>query len=46
MALVGAVEVARSEKAMKKTWKKPVIREVAAGMEITRYLPAEITKKR
>ncbi|TPM90144.1 pyrroloquinoline quinone precursor peptide PqqA [Mesorhizobium sp. B2-1-3A] len=31
---------------MKKTWKKPVTCEVAAGMEISRYLPAEITKKK
>ncbi|MES0003054.1 pyrroloquinoline quinone precursor peptide PqqA [Mesorhizobium sp. M0051] len=30
---------------MKRTWKKPVICEVAAGMEISRYLPAEIKKK-
>ncbi|MER8377828.1 MULTISPECIES: pyrroloquinoline quinone precursor peptide PqqA [unclassified Mesorhizobium] len=30
----------------KKTWKKPVMCEVAAGMEISRYLPAEITTKK
>jgi hypothetical protein len=29
---------------MKKTWKKPTMCQVAAGFEITRYLPAEIRK--
>jgi hypothetical protein len=29
-----------------KTWKKPTMCEVAAGFEISRYLPAEITPKK
>ncbi|WP_311027877.1 pyrroloquinoline quinone precursor peptide PqqA [Mesorhizobium koreense] len=31
---------------MKKSWKKPAMCQVAAGFEITRYLPAEVTPKR
>ncbi|MBI0140897.1 pyrroloquinoline quinone precursor peptide PqqA [Bartonella choladocola] len=31
---------------MKKTWKKPAMCQVAAGMEISRYLPAEVKNKR
>ncbi|RVC16078.1 hypothetical protein EN884_14015, partial [Mesorhizobium sp. M7A.F.Ca.AU.001.01.1.1] len=27
---------------MKKNWKKPTMCQVAAGFEISRYLPAEI----
>lgn len=30
----------------KKHWTKPTMCQVAAGMEITRYLPAEITPKK
>ncbi|RWH66745.1 pyrroloquinoline quinone precursor peptide PqqA [Mesorhizobium sp.] len=30
---------------MKKTWKKPTMCQVAAGFEISRYLPAEIRRK-
>jgi hypothetical protein len=32
--------------AMKKSWKKPAMCQVAAGFEISRYLPAEITPKK
>lgn len=31
---------------MKKSWKKPSMCQVPAGMEISRYLPAEITPKK
>ncbi|MDH6234423.1 MULTISPECIES: pyrroloquinoline quinone precursor peptide PqqA [Phyllobacteriaceae] len=31
---------------MKKNWTKPSMCQVAAGMEISRYLPAEITPKK
>ncbi|MDQ0995279.1 hypothetical protein QFZ34_000456 [Phyllobacterium ifriqiyense] len=31
---------------MKKTWKKPEMCQVAAGMELTRYLPAELKAKK
>jgi hypothetical protein len=31
---------------MKKTWKKPAMCQVAAGLEISRYLPAEMTPKK
>ncbi|MHC5307962.1 pyrroloquinoline quinone precursor peptide PqqA [Bartonella sp. LJL80] len=31
---------------MKKSWSKPSMCQVAAGMEISRYLPAEIAQKR
>jgi len=31
---------------MKKSWKKPTMCQVAAGMEISRYLPAEIAPKK
>ncbi len=31
---------------MTKTWTKPKMCEVAAGFEISRYLPAEITPKK
>jgi hypothetical protein len=34
------------EECMKKNWKKPTICQVAAGMEISRYLPAEIAPRR
>ncbi len=34
------------EKAMKKSWKKPAMCQVAAGFEISRYLPAEVTPKK
>lgn len=34
------------EKKMKKTWKKPSLCQVAAGMEISRYLPAEIPPRK
>lgn len=30
---------------MKKVWTKPAMCQVAAGMEISRYLPAEVKKK-
>jgi hypothetical protein len=29
---------------MKKVWTKPAMCQVAAGMEISRYLPAEVKK--
>lgn len=31
---------------MKKTWTKPTLCLVAAGMEISRYLPAEIDTRK
>jgi hypothetical protein len=31
---------------MKKIWTKPTMCQVAAGFEISRYLPAEITPKK
>ncbi|RJG44234.1 pyrroloquinoline quinone precursor peptide PqqA [Mesorhizobium sp. DCY119] len=31
---------------MKKSWTKPTMCQVSAGMEISRYLPAEITPKK
>ncbi len=31
---------------MKKSWKKPAMCQVAAGLEISRYLPAEIAPKK
>lgn len=31
---------------MKKSWKKPTLCEVPAGLEISRYIPAEITPKK
>ena len=31
---------------MKKNWTKPTMCQVAAGFEISRYLPAEITPKK
>jgi hypothetical protein len=34
------------EECMTKSWKKPTMCQVAAGMEISRYLPAEITPKK
>jgi hypothetical protein len=34
------------ETAMKKTWKRPTMCQVAAGMEISRYLPAEIAPRK
>jgi hypothetical protein len=34
------------EERMKKSWTKPTMCQVAAGMEISRYLPAEITPKK
>jgi len=36
----------KREKIMKKNWTKPSMCQVAAGMEISRYLPAEITPKK
>ena len=38
--------VDEKEKIMKKSWTKPSMCQVAAGMEISRYLPAEITPKK
>jgi len=35
-----------SEEVMKKSWKKPSMCQVPAGMEISRYLPAEIAPKK
>jgi len=40
-----ATRPAQRRKTMK-TWKKPTMCEVAAGFEISRYLPAEITPKK
>ncbi len=31
---------------MKKAWAKPTMCQVAAGMEISRYLPAQVATKR
>lgn len=31
---------------MKKSWTKPAMCQVAAGMEISRYFPAEVAVKR
>lgn len=31
---------------MKKAWSKPTMCQVAAGMEISRYLPAQVATKR
>lgn len=31
---------------MKKTWTKPAMCQVAVGMEISRYLPAEIAPRK
>ncbi|TKT76295.1 pyrroloquinoline quinone precursor peptide PqqA [Aquamicrobium sp. LC103] len=31
---------------MKKTWTKPTMCQVAAGLEISRYLPAELGGKK
>ncbi|ESY89099.1 hypothetical protein X739_02805 [Mesorhizobium sp. LNHC220B00] len=31
---------------MKKNWTKPTMCQVAASFEISRYLPAEITRKK
>jgi hypothetical protein len=31
---------------MKKSWTKPSMCQTAAGMEISRYLPAEITPRK
>lgn len=31
---------------MKKVWSKPSMCQVAVGMEISRYLPAEVATKR
>jgi hypothetical protein len=32
------------EESMKKSWKKPTMCQVAAGFEISRYLPAAVKK--
>ena len=34
----------QKEESMKKSWKKPSMCQVAAGFEISRYLPAEVKK--
>ncbi|RWC26369.1 MAG: hypothetical protein EOS27_25410 [Mesorhizobium sp.] len=31
---------------MKKSWKKPIMCQVPAGLEISRYLPAEIPSRK
>jgi hypothetical protein len=36
----------QKENGMKKTWKKPTMCQVAAGMELTRYMPAELKTKK
>jgi hypothetical protein len=36
----------KQEDAMKKSWKKPTMCQTPAGMEISRYLPAEITSRK
>ncbi|HWK66257.1 MAG TPA: hypothetical protein VNS34_15055 [Rhizobiaceae bacterium] len=39
-------DAGRKEESMKKSWKKPTMCQVAAGFEISRYLPAEVTPKK
>jgi hypothetical protein len=41
-----ALKPGQQEERMKKSWTKPTMCQVAAGMEISRYLPAEITPKK
>jgi hypothetical protein len=36
----------QKEESMKKTWTKPTMCQVAAGMELSRYLPAELKAKK
>lgn len=36
----------KKEENMKKTWTKPVMCPVAVGMELSRYLPAELKAKK
>ena len=36
----------KQEDVMKKSWTKPSMCQTAAGMEISRYLPAEITPRK
>jgi hypothetical protein len=43
---IGLWKVGIKEEDMKKSWTKPTMCQVAAGMEISRYLPAEITPKK
>ena len=44
--VTGPVGLAEEENAMKKSWKKPTMCQVAAGFEISRYLPAEIPPRK
>ena len=37
---------AQQEKHMKKSWTKPTMCEVPAGLEISRYLPARMTPRK
>ena len=43
---IGPLGPVQEEKTMKKSWTKPTMCQVAAGFEISRYLPAEITPKK
>jgi hypothetical protein len=42
----GPFGLAEKENVMKKSWKKPTMCQVAAGFEISRYLPAEIPPRK
>ena len=43
---IGPFGPVEKENEMKKIWTKPTMCQVAAGFEISRYLPAEITPKK
>jgi len=45
--MTGPFGLAEEESAMKKkSWKKPTMCQIAAGFEISRYLPAEIPPRK
>jgi hypothetical protein len=43
---IGPSGPVQQEEHMKKSWTKPTMCQVPAGMEISRYLPAEMTPKK
>ena len=43
---IGPFGPVQQEERMKKSWTKPTMCQVPAGMEISRYLPAEMTPKK
>eukprot|EP01132_Coremiostelium_polycephalum_P006404 gene6404-7956_t len=42
----GWIAAGQKEASMKKIWTKPTMCQVAAGMELTRYMPAELKTKK